>query len=190
MMGEALEVAGEGLHRAGALVGVGAEHLVVCHPAGAEVPQRGDHLAGRAGVAHRGDPRRPPGANAGAGLQEKFFLLPRGLDPDHVEDPLPEVVLLDHAGEAGQLEVGVAVDEAREEGSIGKRNRLGALGRRNGLVRTNGENPPIVSNEEGAIRDRGALHRKEPRRGETPHQCVPPPPGRNGECVGQKSFGS
>lgn len=85
--------------------------------------------------------------------------------------------------------MGVRVDQAGNECRT-----VAVLGERigwawNGVVGAYGGDPPAFVNQECAVRDRLGVDGNDPRRCE-PQDQLPPPLGRNGEWIGQNSFGS
>src|SRR5207253_950067 len=72
--------------------------------------------------------------------------------PDR-SDPAGELALRVPAGEMGELEVGVRVDEARDEDGVGELDPAGPGGEGYIRVRPDRGDPAIVRNENGAVRD-------------------------------------
>lgn len=82
----------------------------------------------------------------------------------------------------------MGVDQTGKEDRIGEVMRPGVVGTRDRVVGTDDGDPSAGVEEERTLPDRRRVAREEPRRGEPEGQF--PPPGRNGEWSGQKSFGS
>jgi hypothetical protein len=172
--GEPVEVGGEAAHRRVALLGMGAEHLVMIGPARAHVVERLEHGAGAAGVGDRRDAAGPHPADALARGLEERLVAARGLDGDHPEDPVKERVGLDHSREAGELEVGVAVDQAWQQGRAGKVDLEGIVGTRHHRIGPDGADPAGSVHQHRAGANRVPRDRQEPIRGEALHQSVSP----------------
>src|SRR5438094_6137445 len=107
-------------HARGALRRVGPEDLLVVDPAPAQPRQRLERRSGAPRVGHAGDAGGPCVAHPLLRRARKLLRSRRVLEGAQRADPRRELALRVLAGEMGQLEVGMRVDETGKEAGVWK----------------------------------------------------------------------
>ncbi len=141
------------LHARSALCRIGTEHLLVVDPARAEARERLERSAGAPRVGDTRDAGGPRVAHAPLRRAGKLLRGRRVLEGAQRADPAGELALRILAGEVGQLEVGVGVDESGNEAGFRESELPHSRGRGNEWLRSYGGDDAAVVNENGAVLD-------------------------------------
>jgi hypothetical protein len=183
--GKVVELPAESLHGGVGVRGVHVEHLVMGDSRCVEGVERGNHRPAVPHVADGRDAGRPAVTDPVLRGVEEVLLIPGRLERDDVLDPVPEDRVIGLAGETGELEMGVGVDQPGEENAVGEVLAGSGLRHRDRRLGADRGDPAVIVDEHGAVGDRWRTHRHHPRRGEPPHQegglAGLPPPVLKGE---------
>src|SRR5882724_12466424 len=144
------------------LIRMRPEHLLVRDARPAALGERPDHHAAVPGVCDGGDPARPAVGQPPPGRGEILLGPAPVLELAQSPDPGCEVVVLDLASEAGELEVGVNVDEAGNDRGAGKVACEHTLGPGDAGVRSDSRDAAVRSDEDRAVRNRLPIDREDP----------------------------
>ncbi len=162
--GEILHLIPEAAQARNQLGGVGTEDFVIDNAAPTQLGERPRDRAGIAGVRDGGHPRRPALAHPAPRRLEKRDRAPRRLETADRENPIPEFRLGRGVLEAGELEVGVGVDQSGQQQRRSQLQRKSPLGPRHARIGTDLENPPAGADEHGGIGNRRLIDRESPAR--------------------------
>ncbi len=172
---------------------IGAEYFLIIDAACTEAGERAQRRAGASCIGDAGDARRP--AVPHPLLGRVIELLGRGRvfqGPDR-SDPARELALRVTAGEMGELEVGVRIDEPRDQHGVQELDAAGPRGIGHLSVCADGGDPAVVRNENGAVRNGRRRDRVDRARADAQHQgsgIRGQGFGPNGACTGQACDGS
>src|SRR5207245_2260873 len=170
---------------------IGAEHLLIIDPARAEAREGPQGRARTSRVRDAGNARRPAVPHALLGRVIELLGRGRVFQGPERSDPAGELGVRVTAGEMGELEVGVRVDEARDEDGVGELDPAGPGGEGYIRVRPDRGDPAIVRNENGAVRDGRRRDRMDRARTNAEHLGTHgDTPVPNGACTGQACDGS
>jgi hypothetical protein len=104
----------------GSLIRMRPEYFLVGDPASSQLVKRLHCGAAITGVGEGGDSMTPAIPDALPRRSEKICRRALGLERDHPANPRGEIILRHLAVESGELEVGVGIDQTRQERDRGE----------------------------------------------------------------------
>jgi hypothetical protein len=150
------------------LIWMGAEDFLIGHAGPLGLGKNGEHCTGISGVRDGSNSR---GITLGQTPARRLHILrwcTSRLQLPQLPDPGSKVGLLDPAFEAGQLEVGMRVDEARKDGGIFEVGGGNSMRVRYRSVGAHCLKPPIRPDQDCSALDGVAFDRNQPAGGQAP----------------------
>ncbi len=117
---ESVESGDETRELSGSLIRMRPEYFLVGDPASAQLVKRLHCGTAITGVGDGGDSLTPAIPDALLRRSKKIGGRPLSLERDHSANPRGEIVLRNLAVESGELEMGVGIDQARQERGRGE----------------------------------------------------------------------
>ena len=152
------------------LIRVGSEHFLVGDARCTGFGQRNRY---RAGISRIGDGRYPCGIavrEALPGCIQILFCCPGCLQLAQLPDPGRKLGLLNSVSEAGELKMGMGVDETGENGGIFPAMAGNTFGPGHGVIAANLLKASVGANQDGSALDGVTFDWNQPACGQSPRQ--------------------
>jgi hypothetical protein len=150
-----------------------AEDLLVHDAAPTELRKRLDYGPGITGIRHSGDATREAVGDATTRGLEKLPRCALLFHRPQVPYPRGEIILRHLALESGELEMGMGVDKARQDGGLGKVFPKALRRGRDASIRANGDDAAALIDEQGTVSDGLTENRVDPRSTQPPRRGHP-----------------